>query len=90
MDRNGQIHLYVLSNCPICEELKGYLKELNVDYETEKMDTAKALTELRINNIFAMIAPVLQNGKKFMTISDLYSAEGKLRKTEIMWFLSNG
>ncbi len=46
------------------------------------MATPAALTELRMNGVFTMSAPVLQIGNRFYTVSDLFSQnridQGKL------------
>jgi len=39
------------------------------------MSTPEALTELRINGVFTLSAPVLQADDKFYTVEELFSGE---------------
>jgi hypothetical protein len=39
------------------------------------MATPAALTELRMNGVFTMMAPVLQIGNKFHTYNDLFTQD---------------
>jgi hypothetical protein len=39
------------------------------------MATPEALTELRINGVFSLAAPVLQAGERFYTVQDLFEGE---------------
>jgi glutaredoxin len=70
--------LYTLPDCPQCEELKRFLNESGANYEVRRMDTAAALTDLRIAGVFVRVAPVLKNGKEYLTVSDLFTLDGKL------------
>jgi glutaredoxin len=65
--------VYRLEFCPNCELLKTYLNERGTAYAEEDMSTAAALTELRVNGVFASEAPVLRNGDTFLTSADLFS-----------------
>lgn len=56
------IVVYTLENCPHCEEVKGELKSLGIPYEERDMQTAESITELRVNQCFAIEAPVIQDG----------------------------
>jgi glutaredoxin len=63
--------VYSKKGCPNCDMLKGLLREENIEYDIVRIDTPAALTELGMNNIFTMSAPVLQIGSKFYTIRDM-------------------
>ena len=39
------------------------------------MSKPEALTELRVNGVFALSAPVLQVGNSFYTVDDLFEGE---------------
>jgi glutaredoxin len=74
--------VYSLEECTQCEALKSYLRREGLFYTEEDMSTAASLTELRIHGVFAMEAPVLRQGEKFLTTDDLFTA-GKLREDVI-------
>ncbi|MEA2035664.1 MAG: glutaredoxin family protein [Euryarchaeota archaeon] len=79
MSNTAQINVYTLENCPNCEILKKYLDDIGAAYNVLDMSDAKALTELRINGIFAREGPVLQVEKKFLESRDLF-ANGAVRE----------
>ena len=64
--------MYRLEFCPNCELLKAYLDEHGVAYAEEDMSSAAALTELRLNGVFASEAPVLRKGDTFLTSTELF------------------
>jgi glutaredoxin len=70
--------VYSTKSCPKCEQLKAALEEAGISFENLDMATPEALTELRINGVFALSAPVLQVEEKFYTVQELFSGE-KLR-----------
>jgi hypothetical protein len=65
--------VYRLEFCPNCELLKAYLNERGALFAEEEMSSAAALTELRVNGVFASEAPVLRKGDTFLTSADLFS-----------------
>jgi glutaredoxin len=67
--------VYSTKACPKCEQLKKVLKGWGAEFETIDMTTPEALTELRINGVFTLAAPVLQADDKFYTIDDLFDGE---------------
>ena len=69
------IQVYSTSNCPNCRVLKQLLDRMNVQYKEVDMATPAALTELRMNGVFTMAAPVLQVDSKFYTYRELFSQE---------------
>lgn len=64
--------IYSTSSCPRCEQLKNMLKGWGIDYEAVDMATPEALTELRINSVFTLTAPVLQVDGEFYTVEQLF------------------
>jgi glutaredoxin len=67
--------VYYTATCPRCEQLKSALKEAGIVYESEDMSSPEALTELRINGVFTLSAPVLQAGERFYTVDELFTGE---------------
>ena len=65
--------VYRLEFCPNCELLKAYLNERGAEYAEEDMSSAAALTELRVNGVFASEAPVLRKGETFLTSAELFA-----------------
>ena len=70
-----QIQIYSTVNCPNCRVLKQFLENKNIQYKEVDMATPAALTELRMNGVFTMSAPVLQVGSRFFTTKELFSQE---------------
>lgn len=70
--------VYSTKTCPKCEQLKRSLTSMNVHFEETDMATPEALTELRVNGVFTLAAPVLQADDTFYTVEDLFEGE-KLR-----------
>ncbi|OFV65873.1 MAG: glutaredoxin [Candidatus Syntrophoarchaeum butanivorans] len=69
--------VYSTPTCPNCERLKCSLKDEGIEYEEVDMMTADAMTELRMNGVFTLSAPVLQIGEDvFLTSSELISEDG--------------
>lgn len=66
-----KISIYSTKLCPNCKMLKQLLDKENVQYKEIDMATPIGLTELRINSIFTMSAPVLQIDNKFYTTKEL-------------------
>ena len=52
--------VYSTKSCPKCEQLKAALVKAGIAFENIDMSTPEALTELRINGVFTLSAPVLQ------------------------------
>ncbi len=69
------ITLYSTRNCPNCRVLKHFLENKKVQFTEVDMATPAALTELRMNGVFTMAAPVLQIGKKFHTNKELFTQD---------------
>ena len=85
MNGRPELILYTLENCPNCELLKSFLDSRRVRYTERDMSSAESLTELRVNGVFAMEAPVLRSDEVFLTAAELFSGgmvrEGELRRT---------
>ena len=65
------ISIYSTKLCPNCKMLKQLLGKENIQYKDINMATPEALTELRMNSVFTMAAPVLQIDNKFYTTKEL-------------------
>ncbi len=59
------ISVYSTKLCPNCKILKQLLEKENLQYKDVDMATPIGLTELRMNSVFTMSAPVLQIENKF-------------------------
>lgn len=66
------ITVYTLEVCPNCEQLKICLRKLDVAYNERDMAGAEALTDLRLNGVFAMEAPVLQVNDQYFESKDIF------------------
>ena len=82
MSAKPVLTVYTLEHCPNCEMLKSYLSSRKISYAEKDMSSAESLTELRVNGIFAMEAPVLRSDETFLTSAELFSG-GKVRDAEI-------
>ena len=69
------IIIYSTKNCPNCRVLKQFLEHVKVQFTEVDMATPAALTELRMNGVFTMAAPVLQIGTKFHTYNELFTQD---------------
>ncbi|MFZ2412142.1 MAG: glutaredoxin family protein [Candidatus Methanoperedens sp.] len=69
------ILIYSTRNCPNCKVLKQFLENKNVPFNEVDMATPAALTELRMNGVFTMAAPVLQIDNKFHTYNELFTQD---------------
>lgn len=74
-----QVKIYSVSDCPKCEALKAAMPPLS--FKTVDMSTPEALTELRINGVFSLSAPILQVGENFYTVEDLFKGDNLIRET---------
>lgn len=70
------IQLYSTNNCPNCRVLKQILENKKIEYKEVDMATPAALTELRMNGVFTMSAPVLQVNNRFFTTKEMFSIDG--------------
>ena len=82
MSEKPVLVVYTLENCPNCEMLKEFLRSRRVRYTERDMASAESLTELRVNGVFAMEAPVLRSDEIFLTSPELF-AGGKIREAEL-------
>ena len=77
---DSEIVVFSLPVCPKCELVKAALQEAGIAYGEMGMDTAEGVTELRVNNCFAMEAPVVMYGERFLDHDDLFDANGEVVK----------
>jgi glutaredoxin len=76
-----EVIIYTTKTCPKCEMLKRALKESGVVFKTTDMSTPEALTELRVNGVFTLTAPVLQIDEEFLTHEELFNGMEVKRET---------
>lgn len=70
-----KVTIYSTSSCPRCEQLKAALIKAGISFDNQDMSTPEALTELRINGVFTLSAPVLQADDRFYTVEELFPGE---------------
>ncbi len=68
----SEIIIYTTETCPKCVQLKKVLKTNNVAFTEADMSTPESLTELRVNGVFTLTAPVLQVDEDFLTCDELF------------------
>ncbi|AKB84372.1 glutaredoxin domain-containing protein [Methanococcoides methylutens] len=68
--------IYTTETCPKCVQLKKVLKAKDVTFTEADMSTPESLTELRVNGVFTVTAPVLQIEDDFLTYDELFNSEG--------------
>lgn len=68
--------IYTTETCPKCVQLKKVLKSNDVAFTEADMSTPESLTELRVNGVFTVTAPVLQIDDDFLTYDELFNSEG--------------
>jgi glutaredoxin len=81
-----QLIVYTLESCPHCEHLKDFLKKSGYAFSERDMSTAESLTELRMNGVFTIEAPVLQKDNDFYTCADLFPS-GTLNSEQVRTIL---
>lgn len=67
--------VYSTQTCPKCQQLKAALTKAGASFDNQDMSTPEALTELRINGVFTLSAPVLQADDRFYTVEELFHGE---------------
>ncbi|NMC09357.1 MAG: NrdH-redoxin [Methanothrix sp.] len=76
--------VYSTHSCPKCEKLKKELTQAGISFENMDMSTPEALTELRVNGVFTLSAPVLQVEEKFYTVEELFTGESLKDLTSVL------
>lgn len=64
--------IYSMAVCPKCKRLRKFLESQGIEYEETDMQSPEAMTELRINGVFTINAPVLQVGAIFLTTKEMF------------------
>ncbi len=76
--------VYSTQACPKCERLKKELTQAGISFENMDMSTPEALTELRVNGVFTLSAPVLQVEEKFYTVEELFVGDSLKDLTSVL------
>ncbi|WGI17597.1 glutaredoxin domain-containing protein [Methanonatronarchaeum sp. AMET-Sl] len=71
--------IFTTENCSKCERLKQYFLENDIDFEEVDMASPESRSELAMNEVFTLSAPVLNIEDSYYTISDLFM-DSKLNK----------
>jgi len=74
-DYMSEIIVYTTKICPNCKTLKQILKESGIAFAETDMTTPAALTELAMNNVFTMSAPVLRVQDNFYTVNEIMDGD---------------
>jgi glutaredoxin len=67
--------VYSTPTCPKCEQLKKALAEAKIKFDNMDMTSPEALTELRVNGVFTLSAPVLQVEERFYTVEEIFDGD---------------
>lgn len=67
-----KVVVFSTENCPKCKVLKQTLHNYGIEFENMDMASSDGLTELRVNGIFTLSAPVLQVDDRFYLTDDGY------------------
>ncbi|MCJ7444706.1 MAG: NrdH-redoxin [Methanotrichaceae archaeon] len=67
--------VYSTKACHKCEQLKSALISNGIEFKSLDMSTPEVLTELRVNGVFTLSAPVLQVDNGFYMADDLFDGE---------------
>ncbi|MDI9394931.1 MAG: glutaredoxin family protein [Euryarchaeota archaeon] len=70
-----KVVVYTTERCPKCNKLKKFLEAKSVPFEVLDMSSPEALTELRFNGVFSVVAPVLQINNEFLTYTEIFLGE---------------
>ena len=71
------VTLYTLPLCPRCNEIKEILDETGHPYLIKSMEDAEALTEMRFDGCYEVVAPVVKMGDKYFTYDEFMSVNKK-------------
>lgn len=82
----SEVIVYTLGDCPNCDALKEFLREIDAEYVERDMSSVESQTELYFNGVFVRVAPILRKEDKFLTITELFS-KGNLDKNPISKFV---
>ncbi len=80
--------VYSTKVCPNCKILKQILNESDISFDEVDMTTPAALTELAMNNVFTMSAPVLKIHNMFYTTDDMMDSD-TLNRQKVDDIISN-
>lgn len=75
------IAIYATRDCPKCQALKAAMPPLS--FRTVDMSTPEGLTELRINGVFVLEAPILRVDDDFYYGRDLFDSDGNVNKKKV-------
>jgi glutaredoxin len=73
--------IYSTRDCPSCRALKAAMPPLS--FKTVDMSTPEGLTELRINGVFVLEAPILRIDDDFYYRKDLFDADGNVNRKKV-------
>ena len=75
MTANENTIVYTLDECPNCKACKKLLTEKGIEFEEQDMSNPDIRTDLNMDDIFPMSAPVIKlNGEYLMSLDALVGA----------------
>ena len=75
MTENMTAIVYTLDECPDCKASKRLLTEKGIEFEEQDMSDPDVRTDLNMDDIFPMSAPVIKlNGEYLMSLDALVGA----------------
>lgn len=75
MTANKNTIVYTLDECPNCKASKRLLDEKGIPFEEQDMSDPDVRTDLNMDNVFPMSAPVIKlDGEYLMSLSELSEA----------------
>ena len=75
----ADIIVFTLEDCPRCEQVKNALLDAGLEFEEMRIDSAEGITELRINQCFAVEAPVVHFQGAMLETKDLFVKDQVVR-----------
>jgi glutaredoxin len=67
--------IFSTNACPKCEQLKDELKKEGIKFIESDISTPESLTELAVNGVFTLSAPVLKVDECFYTVKELFTGD---------------
>jgi len=75
MNQDASAIVYTMENCPDCKQTKRLLTEKGITFEEQDMSDPDVRTDLNMENIFPMSAPVIRfNEEYYMSLPELMEA----------------
>lgn len=77
-----KVIVYSTEICPNCRTLKDLLKSMNISFQEISLNNPTTMTDLAMNGIFPMMAPILRVNDKFYNNEIIEN--GKLNASKVI------